>query len=640
MARTALILVDTCVLLDDPEVLVRIRQRGGLPFLTSTVLDELDYNKSGNAQINVNARMIFREFNRAAPSKLAVMPTGEPLQGEDVLTQFLFRDGPVFLVARDDFRSRSNNDAKIIELAKDYRMVLITRDAGMKVRAAALGVDVAFWSGPEEFNRPKHSANLRQHSQNNLSATQAKVVRNEPKPFALFNSPINESDTSITVGEIPETGNIAKLGDGSEFCLGSLISSGGEGSIYATQLTGYVCKIYHRKRLTRLKQRKIELMVSRRITRPGICWPTEIVTNAAGEFIGYLMPRATGITMQSAMFVKPRLEKTFPNWNRLDLVNVAGTLLDHISYLHSLNIIVGDINPMNLLVMEDSTKVWIVDTDSFQIENYPCPVGTVNFTPPEIQGKNYAEFLRTKDQELFAVATMVFMILHPGKPPYSQQGGGSPAENIKAKNFPYRYVRDPANDDSELSGKNAPQGTWQFIWANLPKPIREAFYSTFRENKRTEIDQWTFLLSKYRYMLEQGHTTNELFSLSFKVRDPVEISCAKCTLKFIASQQYVDKLTSQGKKAWCPECANRARVERLVIHSRRSAGQATAQPTWSSRGIQSHSPWQMHQPQTRPTPQRTGSPGPCPNYGAGSSNHSSNNNGGGIFGAIIRLIFK
>jgi DNA-binding helix-hairpin-helix protein with protein kinase domain len=97
------------------------------------------------------------------------------------------------------------------------------------------------------------------------------------------------------------------------------------------------------------------------------------VTNEAGEFVGYLMPRAGGTTMQKAMFVEPVLEKKFPNWQRWDLVNVAGTFIDHISYLHSLNIIVGDINPLNLLVTEDSTQLWIVDTDTFR-SKFPCPV--------------------------------------------------------------------------------------------------------------------------------------------------------------------------------------------------------------------------------------------------------------------------
>jgi hypothetical protein len=100
------VLVDTNVLLEDPAVLVRIRQRGGLPFLTGTVLDELDFNKDINKRANRltnkadaqraaenarNAQFIFREFNSAASSRLTALPTGEPLVEGDVLTQVGFK---------------------------------------------------------------------------------------------------------------------------------------------------------------------------------------------------------------------------------------------------------------------------------------------------------------------------------------------------------------------------------------------------------------------------------------------------------------------------------------------------------------------------------------------------------------------
>jgi hypothetical protein len=651
------VLVDTCVLLVDPDVLVRIRQRDGLPFLTSTVLDELDFNKDINKRRNKptsqaeelrvqanakNAQLIFRQFNSAATTRLTSLPTGEALLGQDVLTQFAFKEGPVFLIGRDDFRSVSNNDAKIIELAKDYRMVLITRDFGMKVRAEALGVDVAFWTGPNGTSQHPPAPSRRAASPG--AAVGENPAQLGPRPFALCAAPISEPDTPLPVGKIPESGDIARLGGGHEFRLGLRISAGGEGSIYETQLAGHVCKIYHRQRLTTHKLRKIELMVSRKIDRPGICWPADKVMNEDGEFVGYLMPRASGITMQTAMFVKPRLEKTFPNWNRRDLVNVAGTLIDHISYLHGLNIIIGDINPLNLLVTEDSNAVWMVDTDSFQIEDFPCPVGTVNFTPVEIQGKNYSDFLRTKEHELFAIATMIFMILLPGKPPYSQQGGGSPAENIKSRNFPYRFARDPTSEKLEGTGSSAPQGSWQSIWSHLPRRIREAFFDTFREDRRTSVDDWTELLSNYRYALEQGYLTSELFPLGPRVVNPVQVSCTKCSVEFTASKDWIGKVNSDGtpRALLCPECRNRIRVERLAAQSRRTAEQVTGRtsPRWGTAPRGSGAPpgtsgssvgqanWSNSARPTagyRPAPPR---PPPA---------HSSS---GGLLTSILRFIFK
>jgi serine/threonine protein kinase len=648
--------VDTNVLLEDPAVLVRIRQRGGLPFLTSTVLDELDFNKDVNKRVNKptnnadvkraaenarNAQFIFREFNSAASSRLTALPTGEPLVDGDILTRVGFKDGPVFLVGRDEFRSRSNNDAKIIELAKDYKMVLITRDKGMKVRAEALGVDVALWTGPEVSKKHREVRNGGRQSQagNSGHRPRSGPSRSGPTPFALCTAPVNQADAPLRICKIPEAGDPVRLISGHEFHLGALISAGGEGAIYETRLAGQVCKIYHRNRLTNLKKRKIELMVSRRIDRAGICWPTEVVTDTAGEFVGYLMPRAAGTTIQKSMFVKPVLEKTFPNWTRRDLVNVAGTFLDHIRYLHNLNIIVGDINPLNLLVTEDSTRLWMVDTDSFQIENFPCPVGTINFTPPEIQGRNYGEFLRTRDHELFAVATMIFMILFPGKPPYSQQGGGTPADNIKSKNFPYPFGRESAKVVQASTPTNAPQGTWQFIWGNLPYRVRDAFYATFREDKRVSIDEWADLLIDYRNQLEQGYQSDELFPLQFKIRDPISVSCAECSVSFTSSQSWVERLRTEGKPVWCPECAHQIRLKRLAAQSRRATVEATSQSTVFGRGSSSSSqPWRTSaQPSSWQRPSSAqGSVKAQPTSSTKPPTGSSH----GILGAILRFIFK
>lgn len=655
MRNVTRVLVDTNVLLEDPAVLVRIRQRGGHPFLTSTVLDELDFNKDINKRANKptnkadaqraaenarNAQFIFREFNSAASSRLTALPTGEPLLAGDVLTQVGFKDGPVYLVGRDEFRSRSNNDAKIIELAKDYKMVLITRDKGMKVRAEALGVDVALWTGPKESRQRREAPNGRPAQQGNSgNPPRSGVLASGPKPFAICTSPINEADAPLRVGKIPEAGDRVRLGGGHEFHLGALISAGGEGSIYETQLAGQVCKIYHRNRLTNLKKRKIELMVSRRIDLAGICWPTEVVTDGAGEFVGYLMPRAAGTTMQKAMFVKPVLEKKFPNWRRRDLVNVAGTFIDHISYLHSLNIIVGDINPLNLLVTEDSTQLWIVDTDSFQVEGFPCPVGTINFTPPEIQGRNYAEFLRTKNHELFAVATMIFMILFPGKPPYSQQGGGTPADNIKSRNFPYRFSTQLANDNPEISGKSAPQGSWQFIWSNTPRKIRQAFFNTFHDDKRTTVEEWVDLLVEYRDRLDRGQFTDDLFPSSVRIFDPIQVSCAKCSVSFVASNAWVEKMRLDEKQVWCPSCANRFRVERLAAQSRRATVEATGQSTAFGRGASSSSPPSGRTSTQAQSWQRPGTTQSSQSYRTTSPRPSSGSSGG-ILSAILRFIFK
>ena len=46
-------------------------------------------------------------------------------------------------------------------------------------------------------------------------------------------------------------------------------------------------------------------------------------------------------------------------------------------------------------------------------------------------GRAIYEYLRTKDDDIFALATLVFQLMLPGKPPYSYSGGGTEKENIR-----------------------------------------------------------------------------------------------------------------------------------------------------------------------------------------------------------------
>lgn len=289
--------------------------------------------------------------------------------------------------------------------------------------------------------------------------------------------------------------------DGSIVSFSKELGSGGEGKVYQLDNSDEVLKIYKPGALTYEKKQKIEAIAFKRVTHNGICLPSDIVFDDKRGFAGYIMPKADGHELQLSVFNPQLLKQRFPNWNRINLTNLALTILDKISYLHSHNIIVGDINPYNILIKSDS-EVYFVDTDSFQVENFPCPVGTAHFTPPELQGKDYGTFLRTPEHEYFAVATLLFMIFLPGKPPYSYQGGGNITENIKAMNFSY-----PLGDEDNLQ---APQGMWEFIWTELPYDVRKAFYTVFKEDQRLSIQDWITVIESYKTELERGSCALEI----------------------------------------------------------------------------------------------------------------------------------
>lgn len=621
----SLVLVDTSVLLIDPDVLVRVVGNNGIPFITKTVLDEIDFNKKNQDQsVSHNARYILRELSELPSSEMSALPGGKPICTGDTVRQFTFLGKSIFVLARDQFRERGN-DAKIIEVAKDYGMIVITRDAGFKVRAETEGLESHLWS---EKNRPQATP---QQTVQQPSPTGQGIL-----PFGLPGTPVSVRDVQLPVSMIPVSGQSVTTRDHGTVRLTSVLSSGGEGTIFETDLRGMVCKVYRSDRLTAHRQQKVELMLSRKIDRPGICWPVDVALNQKNEFVGYLMPKAKGKPVQTSMFVKPVLEKSFPNWKRRDLVNLCGAFLDHVAYLHNLNILIGDINPLNLLVDTNSNQLSIVDTDSFQIEGFPCAVGTVNFTAPEIQGKNYEEFLRTKLHELFAVATMLFMILHPGKPPYAQQGGGNPADNIRAMDFPYGF-------GGESSGK-APEGPWQRIWSNLPFKLKEAFSKTFKKNERIEVAEWRELIKAYLWGIDKGYNSNDLFPLTFKIRDPITVPCGKCGTQFTQSKEFVDKLASQGKPCYCGTCYSNTKLEILARKSKVANQQINGGSTEKPKGTNTSfgGGWSPPPSSSRPPPGRrpaSASSRPSSNTGPGWSRNTgrSQPQSGGLLSWILKL---
>lgn len=377
-----------------------------------------------------------------------------------------------------------------------------------------------------------------------------KVKKNNPL-FEKKTELIEGQDTILSISYLPLENDFVCIGDRKhQTKLTSAIASGGEGTLYTIDSTNdFVAKIYKKEKLTLHKREKIEKIVSKNPTCKGICFPSELIYNKDGDFIGYTMPKARGEELGRSVFFKQLLQKKFPNWKKQDTVQLCITILEKISFLNQNNIIMGDINPANILVVSPK-EVFFVDTDSYQVEGYPCPVGTINFTAPEIQKKHYGEFLRTQGNENFAIATLLFMIMLPGKPPYSQQGGESQIDNILKMDFSYPL--------GEKSNKKTPDGAWRFIWSHLTYELKEAFYNTFAKdglysNEQTRLDakKWLQIFKRYHHMLsyeltKKDEMANELFPTRYK-KNPSStyIRCKLCN-------QEAD--TERCKDDICPTC--------------------------------------------------------------------------------------
>lgn len=397
--------------------------------------------------------------------------------------------------------------------------------------------------------------NLKQNRRQNN-----KEILDEDEVFQICKSVTTLDDSKFEVSNIPVENEIVYTSHG-PIKLESRVAAGGEGIIYTTN-TPYVAKIYKKENNTKRKYAKIKLMLSKKIECEGVCYPVAALYNSNKEFVGYMMPKAKGKELQKSIFIKPLFLKNFPNWKKRDTVELCITILEKIKYLHNRNIVMGDINPANILVVSPK-EVYFVDTDSYQVENFPCPVGTNNYTAPEIQRKHFSDFLRTIGNENFAVATLLFMIMLPGKPPYSQQGGEDPINNIIQMDFSYPF--------EDNSNKKTPDGPWRYIWSHLTYDLKKAFYNTFRkygdyseENTRLTADKWLSIFTYYLELLDGGKLgkqdkmSEELFPTRHKKNSNVEyITCKLCENEMPKNQCQNDicqNCLNKGEGYKCKKC--------------------------------------------------------------------------------------
>lgn len=363
---------------------------------------------------------------------------------------------------------------------------------------AKTGEAVLFVENSQTSGGPKPSA-TRNTRKNARSATSIpESVIGELKPFDLVTTSVKVDRSRIPSGLPVDTGSQLKGSNGSRLTLGPAIASGGEGRVFELLESNAVCKIYFDECLTRDRLAKIELMLTRKIDHPGICWPTEIVRDQQGNFRGYVMKRAAGKTLGHTLFLPHIFAANPASWTRRESTKLALSILDCIRFLHDMNILIGDINPQNIL-LDTANRVFFVDCDSFQIEGFPCPVGTINFTAPELQDRGFGDLLRSKEHELFAVATLLFMIFFPGKTPYCHSGGADGAANIRSMEFPYAT-------DWQNNPHSAPRGVWMYCWSHLSGKLKHLFLLAFERQHagkpRVKLVQWIRALQEYAQDLQ------------------------------------------------------------------------------------------------------------------------------------------
>jgi DNA-binding helix-hairpin-helix protein with protein kinase domain len=221
--------------------------------------------------------------------------------------------------------------------------------------------------------------------------------------------------------------NLAKLhtATGQTIVVGKQLGKGGEGAVFAVEgHSGLAAKIYHEdKRASRAN--KIAAMTSARLhaAAANVAFPIDLLLDHHDEFIGFIMRRVSGHHAIHNLYSPTSRRMAFRNTNNFRfLLRTALNIARSLANVHHAGCVVGDINHSGILIAGDATATWI-DSDSFQVRAgrwlFPCTVGTPEFTPPELQGKQLDRLTRTANHDAFGLAVIIFNLLFMGRHPFS-----------------------------------------------------------------------------------------------------------------------------------------------------------------------------------------------------------------------------
>lgn len=142
-------LLDTSIILDDTQNILYLWQDSqNALFISEVVIEELDKKKDLHNETGFFAREFFRCVNSDSTEITSHIQTQNDKTCNDFIQTLFFRTGnisiPLTLIYRPKYniahQEHSYNDSKLIEIARDYHLILLSNDISLKIRAQTQGV--------------------------------------------------------------------------------------------------------------------------------------------------------------------------------------------------------------------------------------------------------------------------------------------------------------------------------------------------------------------------------------------------------------------------------------------------------------------------------------------------------------------
>lgn len=356
------------------------------------------------------------------------------------------------------------------------------------------------------------------------------------RPFKLIANPASVERSVRSPNRVPTAGErvITKY-NGIVLYLKEALMTDHISITYATNHVDFFAKIYivDVLRLDMLEN-KANRMLRGKIDIPGVCWPIDILNDNNGYFVGILVPASRGVQLTRSIFNGATgLSQFFPQWNKIDLCVLTVTILDKIQKMHDLGLLFGCINPASIYIA-GTQDVYFVDTDSWQVEGYPALSHNQTFTPPELLRDNKTLLIYTMDQENYQIAVLAFMLMMPGKFPYTKGKNADERDSIIDMAFPFSV----GGGMRRSRDAERPSGIWRIVWDHLPYQMCDGFYNTFHSNGkyaqpgyRLDTTKWIKMTKDFNdtLMTSNGAGSRSMFPRTFR-RDGkrVFVRCKIC----------------------------------------------------------------------------------------------------------------
>ncbi len=240
------------------------------------------------------------------------------------------------------------------------------------------------------------------------------------------------------------------------------LGGGAAGDIYrVAQHPELVAKIYRTPEDRRQYQGKVEDMLRRAPNLPPIveggktyvqiAWPAAILSDRAGDFLGFVMPIVdfkAATELENVLQRSSRQNLGLPEFYGGRLL-LAANLAALMAELHAQAHYFIDMKPVNVRFYPGAWYLAILDTDGFSIQGtqrWPAHQFSFEYIAPEAAGKKPAQL--GIEQDLFALAVIVFRLLNNGVHPYQgidRQGNAPTAIQDRIFAGLYAYGRAPSS---------------------------------------------------------------------------------------------------------------------------------------------------------------------------------------------------